>query len=54
MRILFFFISLAIFFKTVGYGVYEFKNNNNKFGGTFIFIISIITIIFFNIMVYLR
>ena len=54
MQVLFFIISILIFLKTISYGIYEFKNNQNRFGGILIFIISIIMVIFSNIMVYLR
>lgn len=54
MRILFFIISIFIFLKTVSYGIYEFKNNKNKFGGTLITILAFVTIVFFNIMAFIR
>lgn len=53
-RIIFFLITLFLFFKTVGYGVYELKNNQNKFAGITIFILSLISIVFSNIIFYIR
>lgn len=32
-------IGLYILLKTVSYGIYEIKNNNNKFGGILVIVI---------------
>ena len=48
------FLSIWIFIKTLCYGIYEIKNNSNKPGGITIIIISIISLIFPNIMIYIR
>lgn len=53
MQILILVLSLFVFYKTVIYGIFEIKNNNNKFGGIFIFIIAIISLIYPNVMVYI-
>lgn len=54
MIIFIFLFSLFIFFKTVSYGLYEIKTNNNKFGGSFIIIISIVILFLPSYMVYIR
>jgi len=48
------FLSIWIFIKTLCYGIYEIKNNSNKPGGITIILISIISLIFPNIMIYIR
>jgi len=47
-------LSIWIFIKTLFYGIYEIKNNSNKPGGITIILISIISLIFPNIMIYIR
>lgn len=54
MIIFVFLFSIFIFLKTVFYGMYEIKNNNNKFGGIIIFIISIVVLFLPSYMVYIR
>lgn len=34
---------LYIFIKAVAYGIYEFKNENNKFGGVVVILFSLAT-----------
>lgn len=46
-----FLISLYIFLETIGYGIYEFKNQN-KLGGSIICILSFFMIIFVNIVIF--
>ncbi len=46
-----FFISLYVFLETIGYGVYEFKNQN-KFGGSIVCILSVFMVIFVNVCVF--
>lgn len=46
-----FLISLYIFLETIGYGFFEFKNEN-KLGGSIILILSVFMIIFVNISVF--
>lgn len=46
-----FLISLYIFLQTIGYGIYEFKNQN-KLGGSIVLILSVFMIIFVNIAVF--
>lgn len=54
MIVLVFLFSLFIFFKTVSYGLYEIKTNNNKFGGIIIIIISIVILFLPSYMLYIR
>lgn len=54
MIIFIFLFSIIIFFKTVLYGIYEIKTNNNKFGGSIIIIISITVLFLPSYMVYIR
>ncbi len=46
-----FFISLYIFLETIGYGIYEF-NNENKFASVIVNILAIFMIIFVNITMF--
>lgn len=48
--IIFFFVTLFICLKAIGYGLYEFKENNNKIAGVFIIIFAIVSTTFSNIM----
>lgn len=47
-------LSIWIFMKTLSYGIFEIKNNSNKPGGITIIIVSIISLIYPIIMVYIR
>ncbi len=47
-------LSVWIFIKTLFYGIYEIKNNSNKPGGITIILVSIISLIFPNIIIYIR
>ncbi len=38
-------LSVFAFFKTIGYAIYEYKENNNKAGVVVIVLLSIITLI---------
>lgn len=44
-------ISIYVFLETIGYGIYEFKNQN-KLGGSIICILSLFMILFVNICVF--
>lgn len=48
--IIFLLITLFICFKAIGYGVYEYKEKENKVGGIFIAFFSILSTVFANIM----
>ena len=41
-------ISLYVFLETLGYGIYEFKNQN-KLGGSIVCVLSVFMIIFVNV-----
>ena len=47
-------LSVWIFIKTLFYGIFEIKNNSNKPGGITIILISIISLIFPIIIIYIR
>lgn len=54
MNIIVLFLSIWIFFKTVAYGVYEYQENNNKIGGVIIFILSSISLLLPNAVVFIN
>lgn len=54
LNVIFLIFTLIIFFKIIGYGLYEIKQENNLYGGTIVIIFSLISIIFSNIMVWLH
>ena len=45
MRILVLFLSILICIKTVYYGLFEYKYNNNKIGAIIVFILGAISLI---------
>ena len=45
MKIVIVILSLIILIKTTSYGIYEIKNNENKFGGIFVITLAIISTI---------
>lgn len=47
-------LSIWVFTKTLSYGIVEIKEYNNKFGGISVIILAIFTIIFCNIIVWIR
>ena len=53
MRIIVFILSIIIFIKTLSYGIFELKETNRS-GGTCVIIVSIISLILPNLMVYIR
>ena len=52
--IVFLIITLYILLKTIGYAIYEIKEQNNKTGGIVIISFSILVVIFVNIMMFIR
>lgn len=54
MIIIILFFSIFVFFKTVSYGLYEIKNNQNIFGGIFVIILATIILFLPTYMVYIR
>lgn len=51
MKIFLFILTLFIFIKTLYYGIYEIKQNNNKTSGIVVIALSIICLIVPNILV---
>ena len=51
--LLFVLISLYVLIKTIYYGIYEIKQNNNKTGGIVVISFSTIVFIFFNLVILL-
>lgn len=49
--LLFVLISLYVLIKTIYYGLYEIKENDNKTGGIVVISFSVIVFIFFNIVI---
>ena len=54
MFIFFFILSLIVLTRTVSYGIFEIKNQNNTFGGIVLIIISFITFVGTNILISIR
>ena len=52
--IVFLIITLYILLRTIGYAIYEIKEQNNKIGGIVIISFSILVVIFVNIMMLIR
>ena len=51
---IFIFISFIILLKAISYGLYEIRNENNKYGGITVICFSILVTIFVNIVVLIR
>ena len=54
MKILVIILSIIIFIKTTSYGIYELKENNNKFGGVVIITIAAVSFVLPNLVVSIR
>ncbi len=54
MNIFFFIISLIIFTKTVSYGFFEIKKQNNTLGGIVLLVLSFVVFIATNLLVRIR
>lgn len=54
MRIVIALLSLFVFLKTLYYGIYEFKQNQNKVAGISIIVLAVVCLIVPNILVDLR
>lgn len=52
-NIFFLIVSLYILLKTIGYGIYELKEKNNKSGSICIILLSIFSVILSNIMMWI-
>lgn len=53
-RFLFLFFTIFILLKTVFYGLYEIKTQNNKSGGIGVIVFSVLTTIFVNIVIFFK
>lgn len=51
-HILFLIFTTYVFTKSVSYGLYEIKEQKNKFGGIIVIIFTIFSVIFSNIVVW--
>ena len=54
MFVVFAIISLCIFIRTISYGIFEIKTNNNTVAGIVTFIIAIIGLVFPNIVIWVN
>lgn len=54
MRTLIFFISIFISIKTILYGVFEFKNEQNKYGGITVIALGILAFILPSVTILIR
>ena len=45
-KIIFLFISIYVLLKTVGYGIYEIKEKENKIGGISVIVFSLAVVVF--------
>lgn len=54
MYFLVFLISLIIFADSIGYAIYEIKNNKNKFGGICIIVLSVVALVMPTVMSVIR
>ena len=48
--LIFLLITLYVLFKAIGYAIYEMKEFNNKSGGIIIITLSVLVVIFANVM----
>ena len=53
MNIIILLLSIWIFFKTTSYGAFEYQENNNKLGGVIVFILSSISLILPNAVIFI-
>ena len=54
INIIFLIITLSILGNTISYGIYEYKQEKNHFGGIFVIVFSIISILFSNIIIWIK
>ncbi len=54
MYVFFAIISILFFIRTISYGIFEIKKNNNTLGGIVVFIIALIGLIFPNIVIWIN
>lgn len=51
-NVIFLLISIYILLKTIGYGLYELNEKQNKSGGTVVIVFSTLVVIFSNVMMF--
>ena len=51
--IIFLFFTLGLLCRIIAYGLYEIKNESNFFGGVCTIVLSIVSVVFSNIMVWI-
>lgn len=54
MKFIILILSIYVFIETVGYGIFEQKENKNKVSAIIIYILSIIALIAPNVLIYIR
>lgn len=54
MVILFVILSILIFIRTISFGIYEIKTNNNTFGGIVTFILALTALIYPNVIIWVN
>ncbi len=53
-NIIFLVTTIFIFFRSIAYGIYEIKSEDNKLGGIFFIIFAFFAVLFSNIMMWLN
>ncbi len=51
---IFLLFTIYVLIKTISYGLYEYRNENNKYGGVCIIIFSLLCVLYSNIMIWLN
>lgn len=54
MRFIILILSIYVFSETVGYGIFEQKENKNKVSAIIIYILSIIALVAPNVLIFIR
>lgn len=54
MRFIIFALTIYVFIETVSYGIFEQKENKNKVGAIVIYILSFVSLIVPNLVIYFR
>lgn len=54
MRIIIFILTIYAFIKTISYGIFEQKNNNNKTSAIIIYVLALVGLIAPNVIIYMR
>lgn len=54
MKLIILLLTVWIFTKTISYGVYEYQDNRNKVGGVIIFVLSTISLLLPNVIIFMN